>query len=103
VDKEFSIKEALAIKDGKIMAVGKDDELKGLFGPKIEVLDLRGKTVLLGINDSHLHGATLGGTRSPLGLDLSYPKVKSISGAHEIKDIPTLMTVVGGKIVYDAG
>lgn len=69
VDREFSIKEALAIKDGKIMAVGRDDELKGLIGPKIEVLDLRGKTVLPGINDFPLHGASLGGTRSSLGLD----------------------------------
>lgn len=78
VDKDFSIRETIAVRDGKIIAVGKNDDIKGAIGPKTEVLDLKGKTVLPGINDSHLHSASLGGTKPPLGLDLSYPKVKSI-------------------------
>ena len=78
VDKNFSIRETIAVRDGKIIAVGRNDDVKGVIGPKTEVLDLKGKTVLPGINDSHLHGASLGGIKPPLGLDLSYPKVKSI-------------------------
>ena len=79
VDKEFSIAQAVAVKDGRIIAVGKNEELKELVGKKTKVLDLEGKTVLPGINDAHIHAAAYGGTRPPLALDVGYPTVKSIS------------------------
>jgi predicted amidohydrolase YtcJ len=43
------------------------------------VVDLRGKTVLPGINDCHMHAALLGGIRPPVTLDVGYPTVKSIA------------------------
>jgi len=43
VDKEFSIAQAVAVKDGRIIAVGKNEELKELVGKKTKVLDLEGK------------------------------------------------------------
>ncbi|GAA3874083.1 hypothetical protein GCM10022243_44020 [Saccharothrix violaceirubra] len=48
---------ALAVADGTVVAV---DDVDGLIGPDTEVVDLAGRTVLPGINDSHLHGAWLG-------------------------------------------
>lgn len=78
VDKDFSIKQAVAVKDGKIMKVGTNDDVKAFISSKTEILDLKGKTMLPGINDSHLHGAFFGGTRPPLALDLGYPNVQSI-------------------------
>ena len=55
VDREFSTKEAIAVKDGKVMATGSTKELKKLKGDSTEVIDLNGKTVLPGLYDSHLH------------------------------------------------
>ncbi|WP_433260027.1 amidohydrolase [Actinosynnema sp. CS-041913] len=48
---------ALAVADGTVIGVGDVDRFTG---PDTRVVDLRGRTVLPGINDSHLHGAWLG-------------------------------------------
>lgn len=79
VDKDFTIAEAVAIKNGRITFVGSNSEANELIGEGIEVLDLQGKTVLPGINDAHLHFTWWATARPPLSLDLSYPTVKSIS------------------------
>ena len=55
VDSEFNIVEAVAVKDGKIIATGTTPEIEGLQGEGTEVIDLEGKTVLPGLIDSHLH------------------------------------------------
>ncbi|HXV61793.1 MAG TPA: amidohydrolase [Vicinamibacteria bacterium] len=47
--------EALAVKGGRIHAVGSRDELEGLVGPETVRLDLEGGTLLPGFNDSHVH------------------------------------------------
>jgi len=79
VDKEFSIAQAVAIKDGKIIAVGKNEDIKELAGKNTKVLDFKGKTVLPGINDTHIHAVAYWGTRPPLAVEIGYPVVKSIS------------------------
>jgi len=78
VDQDFSIKQAVAVQDGKIVAVGTNDEIKALIGSKTNVLDLKGKPILPGINESHMHAPFFGATRPPLSLDLTFPAVKSI-------------------------
>jgi predicted amidohydrolase YtcJ len=55
VDKAFAIAQAVAVKSGKIVAVGSDDDVKSWAGPETEVLKLEGKTVVPGFNDSHMH------------------------------------------------
>ena len=50
-----SFVEALAIKDGKISAVGSDDEILPQRGPATNVIDCGGRTVIPGLNDSHMH------------------------------------------------
>ena len=60
--------QAVAIRDGKFVAVGKDEEIKRLVGRETEVIDLRGKLALPGFNDAHLH-FTNGGLYL-LGIDL---------------------------------
>ena len=47
--------EAVAILDGKFIAVGSAAELTNLVGPNTRVLDLTGKTVLPGFIDAHIH------------------------------------------------
>lgn len=55
VDKNFSIVQALAIKDDKIIAVGNNEDIKRYAGPSTRVIDLQGKTVLPGFVDTHSH------------------------------------------------
>ncbi len=47
--------EALAVRDGKIVAVGKSEEIGKLAGPATRKIDLAGRTVIPGLIDSHMH------------------------------------------------
>ncbi len=53
VDKDFSIKSAIAVKDGKILAVGGDEISRNYEAPK--KVDLKGRTLIPGFMDTHLH------------------------------------------------
>ncbi len=69
VDAAFSIRQAVAIKDGRITAVGDSQEvLRAQRGPRTRLIDLAGRTVLPGLIDSHLHPleAGLSEFREPL-------------------------------------
>ena len=55
VDKGFSIQEAVAIRDGKILAVGPTSNIRALAGTETKVIDLKGRTVIPGLIDSHIH------------------------------------------------
>ena len=57
VDEDFSIAEAVAIKDGRFVAVGSNSQIRSLAGDRTEMVDLEGRTVLPGFNDPHLHFA----------------------------------------------
>jgi predicted amidohydrolase YtcJ len=77
VDKDFSIKQAVAVRGDKIIAVGTTRHVKQWIGPRTEVIDLKGKTLLPGVNDSHAHVAWTGLAMS--SLNVSYPGVQSIA------------------------
>jgi predicted amidohydrolase YtcJ len=47
--------EALAVKNGRVLAVGSDDEVLRFKGESTRVIELAGRTVIPGLNDSHLH------------------------------------------------
>lgn len=53
IDEEFSIASAMAVREGRIVAVG-DSSLAGRFAAE-EIVNLGGKTVLPGFVDSHTH------------------------------------------------
>src|SRR5581483_797362 len=55
VDKDFSIAEAVAVAGNKILAVGRNDEVLKLAGPSSQVIDLKGRTVVPGLIDTHRH------------------------------------------------
>lgn len=59
VDTDFSTAEAMAIKNGKIVAIGNSDKIKAEYSAKT-YLDLDGKTVLPGLFDAHAHFLELG-------------------------------------------
>ncbi len=55
VDPSFSIVEAIAVRGDRILAVGRTAEIRKLAGAGTRVVDLKGKTVLPGLMDSHMH------------------------------------------------
>jgi predicted amidohydrolase YtcJ len=55
LDARSTIAPALAIDEGRITAVGSSDDIRKLAGPATRVIDLRGRTVIPGLIDSHLH------------------------------------------------
>ena len=55
VDRAFSTREAMAIRDGRIVALGGNLEIRRLAGPQTRVIDLEGRAVVPGLIDSHLH------------------------------------------------
>jgi len=80
VDRRFTIGQAVAIRDGKIVAVGTDRAVGAAErGPKTEVIDLQGKTVLPGLVDAHVHAleAGLSEFRGPIPALDSYAAVQS--------------------------
>jgi predicted amidohydrolase YtcJ len=55
VDREFSIREAMAIRGGRVTAIGATATVRKLADSKTRVIDLQGRTVIPGLIDSHLH------------------------------------------------
>lgn len=68
VDSKFTIAEALAIKGDRIVAVGEDEEILKLRGPKTKIVDANLRNILPGLYDSHLHptGAATSEIAEPL-------------------------------------
>jgi predicted amidohydrolase YtcJ len=55
VDKQFAIQEAIAIRGETILKVGSNQEILALKVTQTEMVDLKGKTVVPGLIDSHSH------------------------------------------------
>ncbi len=73
VDKTRPRAAAVAVADGRIVAVGTDSEISEWIGPKTKQIDAAGKSVFPGFNDAHVHFSSGG---------------KEISGVH-LRDAAT--------------
>src|SRR5712664_2961414 len=91
---------AVAIKDGRFTAVGREQDVLPLAGNATEIIDLKGKRVLPGLIDNHLH-IIRGGLN--FNLELRWDGVRSLSNAMNmlkrqvaITPPPQWVRVVGG-------
>lgn len=55
VDEKFTVAQALAVRDNKILKVGTGNEILSLAGPNTRRIDLKGRSVIPGLIDSHNH------------------------------------------------
>ena len=55
LDDQYPMVSAVAVKNGIVMAVGSDEEMKALAGPATEMVDLKGAFMCPGLIDSHMH------------------------------------------------
>ena len=74
VDGVRSRAQAFAVRDGKYVAVGSDDDMKAVTGPDTRVVDLEGRMVMPGLVDTHIHA--LRGALTALGL--AFPVTSSV-------------------------
>jgi hypothetical protein len=77
MDPRQSRAEAVAVKDGRFLAVGSDADVRHLARAGTEVVDLGGKTVLPGLIDAHTHGA-YSGKINFLQVDLDVPTLAEL-------------------------
>jgi predicted amidohydrolase YtcJ len=57
VDASFSIAQGVAIRNGRFTTVGTNEAVRRTAGPATKLIDLRGRTVIPGLIDGHLHNA----------------------------------------------
>src|SRR5438034_5278195 len=62
VDERFTIAQAVAVKADRVVAVGTTSEISQLAGPGTRRIDLRGKAVVPGLIDNHVHFMRAGET-----------------------------------------
>lgn len=100
LDSEAPLAEAVAIKDGKIIAVGNESWVMSFASEETQRVDLQGHTVIPGLNDSHLH-LIRGGLN--YNLELRWEGVPSLADALRMLKEQALRTpspqwvrVVGG-------
>lgn len=100
VDPERPEATAVAIRDGVFLAVGSDSDVMAHRGPGTQVVDLRSRRAIPGLNDSHLH-LIRGGLN--YNLELRWEGVPSLADAlRMLKDqaertpAPQWVRVVGG-------
>lgn len=67
---------AVAIRNGRIVAVGSDDEARVAAAPHCQTIDLAGRTATPGLNDAHAHPMAVGFALADL--DLTSPPNRSI-------------------------
>jgi predicted amidohydrolase YtcJ len=60
VDSDFSVAEAVAIRQGRFVAVGTERDIRPLIASSTKVIDLAGRTVIPGLIDSHIHATVAG-------------------------------------------
>ena len=100
LDRSKPVASAVAIKDGKFLAVGTDQEALALAGPATRKIDLKGRSVLPGLFDNHTH-VVRGGLN--YNLELRWDGVRSLADAMDmlkrqvaITPAPQWVRVVGG-------
>ena len=59
---------SIAVVGNKIVAIGSDSETKSLIGPKTRVIDAKGKLLIPGFNDAHVHFLETGSQLSSVDL-----------------------------------
>ena len=100
VDKDFSVREALAIENGRVLASGTSGAMKRLAGDKARLIDLGGRTVIPGLTDGHIHGIraalTFGTEVNWIGVPTLKAALEKIRHAAKAQEPGSWIVVAGG-------
>ncbi len=100
MDGARSVVSAMAVRDGKILALGNDDALAACASSRTQLLDLHRHTVLPGLIDVHTHVMEWAKSILSGEIDAGYPTVHSIAEiaqavAHRAATLPNGQWIVG--------
>jgi predicted amidohydrolase YtcJ len=84
LDEDSTTVEALAIADGRIVALGSSHELSGLIGSRTTVVNLHGRSVIPGLIDNHTHQLMAGLDTCEAGVKAN---VSTCTSIEEIKQV----------------
>jgi predicted amidohydrolase YtcJ len=100
VDKDFSVQQALAIGNGRVLATGTSAAMKKLAGNKTRLIDLGGRTVIPGLTDGHIHGIraalTFGTEVNWIGVPTLKEALEKIRQASQTQKAGSWIVVAGG-------
>lgn len=82
LDARDSVAGAVAVKDERFLAVGSNDEILSLVGPRTRRIDLEGRTVVPGLIDGHAHPMETMYLKEDW-VDARFPKTASVKQALE--------------------
>jgi len=100
VDGDFSIREAVAIRDRHFITVGTDRDMRPLIGPQTRVIELGGRTVIPGLVDGHIY-ATLAGLS--WDAEIHWERAHSLTEAMKLVAAATAAKPAGNWIVVAGG
>lgn len=99
IDSKRTVASAVAVKDGRIVAVGSDAEIAKYQTERTRVIDAKKRLVLPGFNDSHVHLTGVGNLFSHLGLGGAKSKSDVIAGIKRFATyLPKGRWILGGKL-----
>ena len=100
IDKDFSVREALAIANGRVLASGTTAAIKKLAGDKARLIDLGGRTVIPGLTDGHIHGVraalTFGTEVNWIGVPTLKQALEKVRQAGKTQKPGSWIVVAGG-------
>ncbi|MFC2169129.1 amidohydrolase [Acidobacteriota bacterium] len=97
-DDTDSFVEAVSVKDGKILSLGSNNDIKKFIGPSTEIIDAENRLVIPGLIDAHTHFASGGRSLRTLtfrGIS-SVEKIQEMV-AEKIKELPDGVSVFGSQ------
>jgi len=99
MDKANLKAEAVAVKDGRISAVGKSDDIRKFAGKDTKVIDAEGRLVLPGFNDPHAHFMAIGNLFSSIDMSTAKTEAEVIDKLkHFARFLPKGRWILGGKL-----
>lgn len=97
-DSAKSVVEAVAVKDGRITAVGAKADLSSAIGPETDIIDLQGAAMYPGFVDAHAHLLGIGLRELTLNLE-------GVGSVAELVDIAAsaALEASAGEVIYGRG
>jgi hypothetical protein len=100
VDRDFSVREGIAIADGRVLATGTSAAMTKLAGNRARMIDLGGRTVIPGLIDGHIHGIraalTFGSEVNWIGVPSLKEALAKIADAAKTQAPGSWIVVAGG-------
>ncbi len=103
MDRDDTVTQALAVKTGKLLFIGTNNQVQSVIGPDTTEIDLHGATVTPGLIDSHIHIVQYGKQNWAGFTDIRFPNVTSKDDLLRIVVEAVARTEEGGWIAGNQG